>query len=319
MYEKLLSVSEPWLQYAIRVNLLGENKADLVELRAESIQDEKIQVYLHDVTDFHSMLLKNHKNTELPLHKLLFLLDIGLDTDIPEIRIAVEQIMEHKDRHGVYQSMTNIPPHFGGKGEDVFGWCLCDAPLLLLALAQAGVDYQQHIKQGVDHLVGLYREQGFSCAVSEEHGSFRGPGRKDDCCPNATLCMLRLLSEIDEYRKSDVATGAAEALLSLWEHSRERHPYQFYTGTDFRKLKAPAMWYDIVGVTHCLSKFEPVKADPRFSEMIALIKTKQNADGFFTPESVYLKCKGWDFGQKKTASPYLTYLCVQILGRAASD
>jgi hypothetical protein len=127
--------------------------------------------------------------------------------------------------------------------------------------------------------------------------------------------MLRLLSEIDKYRNSDIASGAIEGILTLWEHSLERHPYQFYMGTDFRKLKAPALWYDIVGVTNCLSKFEQAKADPRFCEMIALIESKQDVDGFFTPESVYLKCKGWDFGQKKTVSPYLTYLCIRILDR----
>ena len=317
MYENLLSISEPWLQYAIRLNLFGENKVDLAELKAEALKDKKVQSYLRDITDFHSMLLKNHKNPELPIHKLLFLLDIGVDTDTPEIKNAVQQIMHKKDRFGVYQSMTNIPTHYGGKGKDVFGWCLCDAPLLLLALSQAGVDYSRHIKQGVGHLVGFYQEQGFPCKVSEEHGSFRGPGRKDDCCPNATLCMLRLLSEIDEYRDSDVAHGAIESILTLWEHSQKRHPYLFYMGTDFRKLKAPALWYDIVGVADCLSKFERAKVDARFCEMIALIKAKQDADGFLTPESIYQKCKGWDFGQKKTVSPYLTYLCVRILNRVS--
>jgi hypothetical protein len=47
--------------------------------------------------------------------------------------------------------------------------------------------------------------------------------------------------------------------------------------------------------------------------MIDLIRGKQNADGMFTPESIYQKCKGWDFGQKKAVSPYLTYLCIRLL------
>ena len=104
-------------------------------------------------------------------------------------------------------------------------------------------------------------------------------------------------------------------LLSLWENSLEFHPYMFYMGTDFRKLKAPAMWYDIVSVTDVLSHFEAVKADTRFIEMITLIKNKQDSNGLFTPESVYQKCKGWDFGQKKAPSLYLTYLCYRILNR----
>jgi len=127
--------------------------------------------------------------------------------------------------------------------------------------------------------------------------------------------MLKLLSAIPEYRESDIVKGTAAGLLSLWENSLERHPYMFYMGTDFRKLKAPAMWYDIVSVTDTLSRIDAVRSDPRFIEMASIIKSKQNVDGTFTPESIYQKFKGWDFGQKKTASPYLTYLCNQILSR----
>ena len=315
MIEKLLSVSEPWLQYAIRSNILNESKEALAGLEQKVLNDKRIQRYLKDVSDFHSMQVTNHKNPDLPVQKLLFLLDIGLDTDVPEISNAVDIIMEHKDGHGVYQSLTNIPKHYGGKGEDVFGWCLCDAPLLLTALLRAKVDYQQHIKQGTDHLVALYREQGFPCSVSEVHGTFRGPGRKDDCCPYATLIMLNLMAEIEEYRNSDAVRKGTDVILSLWENSTGKHPYMFYMGTDFRKLKAPAMWYDIVSVADCLSKFEFARSDERFHEMIGIIKEKQDENGMFTPESVYQKCKEWDFGQKKTVSPYLSFLCIRLLKR----
>jgi len=248
MIERLLSISEPWLQYAIRINLLNESKGNLVDLKNEALKDNKIQAHLSDISNFHSMLVSNHKNPELPIHKLLFLLDIGFGRDTPEIECAVSQLMSHKDKYGIYQSLTNIPKHFGGTGTDIFGWCLCDAPLLLLALIKAKVDYQQHIKQGVDYLVALNKEQGFPCSVSEEFGKFRGPGRKDDCCPYATHIMLNLLSYIDEYKNSDIATKGIDVLLSLWENNLERHPYMFYMGTDFRKLKAPAIWYDIVSL-----------------------------------------------------------------------
>lgn len=315
MIEKLLSISEPWLQYAIKLNLLNESKESLLNLKKEALKDNKIHAYLRDISNFHSMLVSNHKNPELPIHKLLFLLDIGFDMDLPEIENAVNQLMDHKDKYGIYQSLTNIPKHFGGTGEDIFSWCLCDTPLLFIALLKAKVEYPQHIKQGVDYLVSLNKTQGFPCSVSEELGKFRGPGRKDDCCPYATLIMLNLLSYIDEYKDSDIVINGIDVLLSLWENSLERHPYMFYMGTDFRKLKAPAIWYDIVSVSDCLSKFEYAKADKRFHEMVGIIKAKQDESGLFTPESIYQKCKGWDFGQKKVVSPYLSYLCIRILKR----
>ena len=313
--EYILENSESWLLYATRINLLNEKKEDLKELRQQALSEPKIKSYLNEITDFHSILVSNHKNPELPIHKLLFLLGIGLDTDVPEIQKAVEKIMVHKDKNGVYQSLTNIPKHFGGSGEDTFGWCLCDAPLLLYALLKAGIEYENHIRQGVEYLLSFYKDQGFPCSVSKELGKFRGPGRKDDCCPYATLIMLKLLSCIPEYNNSKISKEMVMIMLSLWENSLDKHPYMFYMGNDFRKLKAPAIWYDIVSVADVLSRFDFVRSDSRFNEMISLIKDKQDENGLFTPEAVYQKCKNWDFGQKKQPSPYLTYLCNQILIR----
>jgi len=309
----ILEHGDTWLQYAARINLLKESGEKLADLRLQALSDPKIKAYLRDIRDFHSILVSNHKNPDLPIHKLMFLLDIGFGIDVPEIQSAIEKIMEHKDGNGVYQSLTNIPKHFGGSGEDAFGWCLCDAPLLLLALVKAGLDYEKHIKQGADYLAGFYRSSGFPCTVSQEFGKFRGPGRKDDCCPYASLIMLKLLSAIPEYHKTGITAKIAMGLLSLWENSLNVHPYMFYMGTDFRKLKAPAMWYDILSIADALSRVESVRADPRFMEMISLIRSKQDNNGCFTPESVYLKFKGWDFGQKKSASPYLTYLCCRLM------
>ena len=309
----ILENGEAWLQYAARLNILCEAKESLTDLRSQALSDPKIKTYLNDIADYHSILVSNHKNPDLPIHKLLFLLDIGFGVDVPEIQTAIEKIMENKDENGVYQSLTNIPKHFGGSGEDLYGWCLCDAPLLLFALLKAGVDYQKHIKQGVDYLAGFHKDYGFPCTVSQEFGKFRGPGRKDDPCPYASLVMLKLLMATPEYKKSEIVTNTAAGFLNLWENSLERHPYMFYMGTDFRKLKAPAMWYDLVSVVDILRHIESAKSDARFVEMTKMIENKRDGNGSFTPEAIYTKFKGWDFGQKKAPSPYLTYLCYRIL------
>ncbi len=314
-YQKLLEYSDNWLKYAIRLNLQFEPKDNLVELRDAALADSRIQYYLNSIQAFHTTLVTNHKNPDLPIQKLLFLLDLGFGVDVPEIKAAVDEILKHRDEHGIYQSMTNVPKHYGGRGEDVFSWCLCDAPLLLLALLKAGMDYQEYIKPGVDYLVLINRENGFPCTVSPELGRFRGPGKKDDCCSYATLIMADLLSNIPEYQDSQVVASSVNSLLDLWENSMGQHPYMFYMGTDFRKLKAPSCWYDIVSVAGVLSKHQFARRDSRFMEMIAIIKDKQDKSGFFTPESAYLKMKDWDFGQKKTPSPYLTYLCLRIFKR----
>jgi len=313
---KWLLESEPYVEYATRINILKESKESLLGFKKQILQDSRIMKILSEIADFNGILVTNHKTPDIPLHKLIFLFDIGLDTDVPEIDMAIQQILKNKDENGVPKSMTNIPKHFGGSGEDTLAWALCDAPLMLYALIKAGIDYESHIKEGVEHILGLYRENGFPCVVSKELGKFRGPGRKDDCCPYATFIILKLLSVIPEYEKSEMADSIINILLDLWERSQEQHPYMFYMGTDFRKLKAPALWYDIVSLSDCLSRYGFAIEDKRFQDMLDIIESKANKDMQFIPESVYLKCKDWDFGQKKRPSPWLTYLCISILMRS---
>ncbi|KNY27623.1 hypothetical protein [Pseudobacteroides cellulosolvens] len=308
--------SQPYVEYATRVSILKQNKSSLNELRNLVLLDSRIKRYLNDIADFNSILVTNHKNPELPIHKLIFLLDVGLDTDVPEIDMAIKQIIKNRDEYGMYKSMTNIPKHFGGSGEDTLAWSLCDAPLMLYALLKAGISYENNIKKGVEYIGALQRDNGFPCTVSNELGKFRGPGKKDDCCPYATLIILKLLSLIPEYANSELVTIGINQLLKLWENSKALHPYMFYMGTDFRKLKAPTLWYDIISISDCLSYFEFAKKDKRFQEILDVIESKANQNNQFTPESIYQKCKDWDFGQKKQPSSWLTFLCLRILERS---
>lgn len=311
----ILENSEDWLKYTFLLNVMHEDKASLVKLKESAMQDNKIKCYLYDVSNFHQTVVNTHKNPELPIHKLTFLLELGFERDISEINTAIEAILAHKDEYGVYQSLTNIPKHYGGSGENTFSWFLCDAPLLLYALVRANVDYESHIKQGVEYLLQRLETNGFPCAVSQELGKFRGPGKKSDCCPYATLLMLKLLNSIPEYKTSEVVTSTANALLDLWETSLEKHPYMFYMGTDFRKIKAPLIWYDIVSVLDILSQIQSIQTDKRYLEMIHILQNKQDENGLYIAESIYQKCKSWDFGQKKIPSMYVTYKCHQILDR----
>ena len=82
-YKKLLSRSDDWLKYAINLHLLHEPKETLAELRNATLADSRIQKFLADVSVFHGTLVTNHKNPDLPIHKLLFLLDIGFGMEVP--------------------------------------------------------------------------------------------------------------------------------------------------------------------------------------------------------------------------------------------
>ena len=75
----------------------------------------------------------------------------------------------------------------------------------------------------------------------------------------------------------------------------------FFMGADFRKLKAPMFWYDILHVLDVLSRFPWVRNDPRFKQMLEVVESKVDSDGQYVPESIFTDWKDWDFGQKKNA------------------
>ena len=86
----------------------------------------------------------------------------------------------------------------------------------------------------------------------------------------------------------------------------------FYMGTDFRKLKAPLIWYDIIHLTDTLSNFKQAILDSRFKQMVKIIESKATQDDIFIPESEWKAWKEWDFGQKKIPSTWLTFLIYRI-------
>ena len=99
-YKKLLSRSDDWLKYAINLHLLHEPKETLAELRNATLADSRIQKFLSDVSVFHGTLVTNHKNPDLPIHKLLFLLDLGFGAEVPEINDAIDEMLSNEKYTG---------------------------------------------------------------------------------------------------------------------------------------------------------------------------------------------------------------------------
>jgi hypothetical protein len=86
-------------------------------------------------------------------------------------------------------------------------------------------------------------------------------------------------------------------------------------GTDFRKLKVPFVWYDLMHVLDVLSRFTWLRCDGRLLAMLELLKAKMDEQGRFSLESVWTAWKDWEFGQKKTSSRWLTLCAWRIINR----
>ena len=307
--------SLPYVEYRTRLDILTQPETDraVIAARKGMLEDPKIKKLIAEVADWPGTVMSNHKSAGHSLHKLAFLSDLGLTKNDPEMDALITRIMQHQDPDGPFQMLTNIPTHFGGTGKDTWAWTLCDAPTVLYAMVKFGLADDPRVKQGIEYLTGLARENGWPCACSSQIGSFHGPGRKCDPCPYANLIMLKLLAAVPELRNSEACHQGAESLLHCWAERATFHPYIFFMGNDFIKLKAPLVWFDIIHVAYVLSHLPWVKHDPRLAEMKAIIANKADAEGRFTPESIWMAWKEWDFGQKKAPSPYLTYLATKII------
>ncbi len=309
--------AEPFVEYRTRIDLLGQSESDPAVLRARRsmLADARVAHLVQELAGWPGTVISSHKSASQPFHKLNFLADLGLTVDDPGVDAVVAAVMAHRSAEGPFQLPTNIPQHFGGSGIDEWAWALCDAPLIVYALARLGLAEDPAVGAAMDHLLGLVRDNGWPCAVSKELGKFRGPGRKDDPCPFANLAMLRALVLFDALRDGPECRAGAETILSLWEESRTRHPYQFYMGTDFRKLKAPFVWYDILHLLDALTQLPWLRDDARLGNMADTLRARMDDDGRFTPESVWTAWSAWEFGQKKEPSAWVTLLAWRLMTR----
>ncbi len=306
---------DPWVAYGTRRWRLGqpESAPEVRNDRQRMLAHPFITGLVAELQGWPGLTISSHKSAGQLFHRLAFAAELGLTAGDPGMDKVIDKVLAHQSAQGPFQLRSNTPLHFGGTGEDTFGWALCDAPLILYALARFGLHDDPRVRRGVDHLASLVRANGWPCAVSPELGRFRGPGRKEDPCPFATLIMLRLLSALPDLRDSETARLGAAALLDLWEMRRDQHPYIFYMGTDFCKLKYPLVWYDILHVTSVLVRFPWLAGDPRLEDMRAVMRSKADAGGKYTIESAWMAWKEQEFGQKKQPSRALTLQVLRAL------
>ena len=173
------------------------------------------------------------------------------------------------------------------------------------------------VHQAGDHLASLVEGNGYRCSVDPALGRFHGPGRRGDPCPIANLVALQALAAAPTLLDSPAAHVAVEMLLQHWASPPGQKYYLFGVGRNFRKLKAPFIWYDLLHVSAVLSQFPFAHCDPRFQDMLAALAAQAGADGRYTAGSMYTSWKGWSFADKKNPSPWLTCLALCVQQRCA--
>jgi hypothetical protein len=340
----LLDSSEPWTRYRALRDLLDrpEDDVEVAAARAALLAHPQVQGLIAQAATWPGRAIQRHNDASHPLYALSTLADFGLRCDDPGVDRAASAVLAHRSTDGALQSVLNAAPAFGGTGEDTWSWALCDAPTLLHALLAMNPSPEppSHaerreacttpslpgkgggglglLDQAVAHLVGLSDEVGWRCRCGPELGRFRGPGRKADPCPIANVYALKALSLVPEHLDGSAARRGVEMLLSHWEKRAEVKYYLFGVGSDFRKLKYPFVWYDILHVAEVLSRYPAARVDPRFREILSAIAIQADAQGRYTARSMFKAWEGWSFADKRQPSPWLTFLALRIQRRAGA-
>lgn len=310
----LLATSEPWARYRTLIDLLerSEKRAEVVQCRDVLYKHPLVQGLVGDLATWPGRPLRRHNDPRHLIHTLAVVTDFGLGSNHPGLAAILRRITSYQDSEGALQ-ITMVGSDPAGDSSTVrWGWMACDTALVLQSLLAGSLSQHPVTQQAFSHLLRTSHTDGWRCQGSER---FVPPGRKDDPCPYATLLALRAVAQAPEGTTSRNWRGGAEWLLDLWRKKGRSKAHLFGIGTDFRKLKYPFVWFDILHFADVLSRFRALRGDPRLKEVVDTVLAKQDSEGRFTPESVWMAWKDWDFGQKKRPSPWLTLLVARIVKR----
>ena len=312
----LLRAEEPWVRYNTLRYLCNKsvNSSECRTVRDECTSHPLVKRLLNTALQWPDPPLKSHKTASHPIHHLALLAELGVSARHPDIQTIIDRIIKHQHAAGALQSVVTLPSMWGGSNTAEWLWMFCDTPVLLHACLSLGCK-ERHpaIRHAVSHLHAAVTQKRWVCFSSLE--KLRGPGRKTDPCPYATLLALKAFSLVPSQIDTRLLQQGTAVLLDHWGNRKTAKLRMFGIGTDFRKLKYPFVFYDILHAAEVLSRFPWVWKDTRFAEMIACITAKRNCDGFYTPESVWMAFRGFDFAQKKAPSPMLTFIIERMLRR----
>jgi hypothetical protein len=186
----------------------------------------------------------------------------------------------------------------------------CIPTILLAALVKMNCIDEKKLDRYIGLILDSKRlDGGWHCAHQ------RAVGQKlqdSESCPMDNQNILMLLGQFDECRKNPQFNGAIDLLLNHWNKRSEHwRPYGFGIGTDFKKLKYPAVTYGILRVLDVLSLFPYAVKTKGFKNMMDVVRQKSK-NGAYHAESVVKAFADFDFGQKTEPSRWITFLVNRI-------
>ena len=305
-----LLAGEPWVVYRTLTDLLEKDEEDNAVMTAKAAIPQHPFIrnilgglnkegYWGTPKDIHTWWPK--KNTTFWI--LPMLADFGFTTEDNKIARACEYVF-------------GIQLPNGGFGWDPATIAYdCHSAIIVESLARLGLLQDSRLQVAYDWLIRRQRlDGGFWC---KDTGQVSGPREKELSCAMATMFVLGALAENPKLRSSEIAKNGVDFLFNCWQNRRKMRyaGHDSQIGTDWDKLKYPFTDYKVLKFLDVLSKYEYAKQRLQESEMVALLLSKQDEGGRFTPESTHKVWSDFDFGQKEIPSRWITFLAWRIVKR----
>jgi len=337
----LLSSGEPAAVCVALTGLLDvpEDSPEAVAAREAVVADAGTRLLIDRLHAWDSPEgFPGHDSPRFVVNGLQLLADMGLRAgDSPVIERLLDQMLEHQDPDGRFASFGTLRT----RPESAWGALLCDTHAISDILLRYGRVGDARLDAALECMAtdmqATAQGIGWLCRPQPETG-FRGPGRKSDLCPQATLEALRAASHLPADRRPSGTLAAARTILAVWRRRSEARPYMFGHGVRFKRVKWPNFWYDSLWVLETLGRFPELWNAEAPSEDAAGTVTVDRAavaelaaclvaynvapEGRVVPRRTYRGFETFSFGQKKVPSPFATArvaVALRRLGDLADD
>ncbi|MDD8026831.1 MAG: hypothetical protein PHI34_09970 [Acidobacteriota bacterium] len=325
----ILASDEPYARLAVFLRIEGRpaEDAEVRKAKAAVLADPGVRSLIDRLPDWESETVCSGHNSPSYTPNLIHLLaDLGLARgDSPRVDRILNHMLRHQDGDGRFLALgrwRNMPG-------PVWGALFCDAHSLADLLIRFGFGDEPRVKRALDRMAAdmsvTAQGPGWLCRPDPQT-KFRGPGRKDEICPQVTLEALRAFGRVPKERRPSGVMDAARSALDVWRGRGVAKPYMFGHGRTFKTVKWPPFWYDASFVLDALSGLPDVWRGPqarpqdrRSTAELAAVLLAYNfgPDGRVTPRSCYKGFESFSFGRKKVPSPYATAHLIGLLKKTA--
>lgn len=309
--------SNPWTKFKTYQDLLGfkESDSELATAKQELIDDKRINDLAKQTKDWLSISATRNSDPKITYFKLKALAEFGLRHSDLDLQETIDKATEHvvEDMFGV-RGKTPVRPEKGVPFEkpdlaaDVWHVSPCNSPIITTALLDLGVK-NILVDNAIEELKQRWTSpEGWFCHFFFVDNQFN---KLKIGCPIAGLQALEVFSKVTALRESEYSRYAFEPIKYHKEYGKTL--YYFGRSRKFWTFKYPFVWYNALYLADVLTRFDFLKREPVVEELVEWIIRSQDIDGRFRPTSVFMIYKGWDFANKKEASPWITFLCCRIL------